>query len=123
MTTVIEQIPESLAPAANAALAWINDQQGASYKLTGLVDPDLSWQPDEGSPTDMALVLCDNDMCAREQVRIQLQGDRYHITAIETADPLIPPHLDPPAGVRNHWLQDQLMDKEFTLVLFYRGFW
>ena len=123
MPIVVEAIPAPLQPAANAALAWINNQQGTNYKLTGLVDPDLSWQVDAGVPTNMALVLCDDDTCAREQVRIQKLGDGFQITAIEAADTLIPAHLDPPAGVRSAWLENQLSIGEFTVLVFYRGFW
>ena len=89
MPTVVEEIPTPLQPAANAALAWINSQQSANYKLTALVDPDLSWQVDAGMPTDMALVLCNEDTCVREQVRIQKLDDGFQITAIEAADSLI----------------------------------
>ncbi len=123
MTKVIEDIPVELQPAASAALLWINAKQGANYKLTGLVDPDLSWQPKDGAPTEMALVLCDDDTCAREQVRIQLQGEGYQIAAIEAEESLIPPHLDPPANVRGTWLEDAMRKHQFVVLVFYRGFW
>ena len=123
MAQVIEDIPAQLQPAANAALAWINEKDAANYKLTGLVDPDISWQPKEGAPTEMALVLCDNGMCAREQVKIQLQGDEYQIAAIEAEDALIPPHLDPPVNVRNDWLDTEMGKHKFVVLVFYRGFW
>lgn len=123
MTSVIEDIPVQLQPAANAALVWINEKNRANFKLTGLVDPDVTWQPEEGASTEMALVLCDNETCAREQVRIQLQGDGYQIAAIETEDSLIPPHLDPPANIRTGWLDAQMRKHRFTVLVFYRGFW
>lgn len=123
MPTILEEIPPSMLPAANAALNWINNQKGTNYKLTGLVDPDLNWQIDEGPPTDLGLVLCDDDICAREQVRIQKLDNGYQITAVEAADSLIPAHLDPPAGVRRTWLDDQLCKADFTVLVFYRGFW
>lgn len=123
MTTVVEDIPVQLQPAADAALLWINETQEASYKLAGLVDPDLSWQPQTGMPMDMALVLCDNETCAREQVRVQLRGDGYQIAAIAAEDALIPPHLDPPMNVRRGWLDAQMHKHKFIVLVFYRGFW
>lgn len=123
MTEVIEDIPVQLQPAANAALVWINKKNEANYKLTGLVDPDITWQPKEGAPTEMALVLCDNETCAREQVRIQLQGDEYQIAGIEAEDSLIPPHLDPPVNIRSGWLDAEMRKHKFVALVFYRGFW
>ena len=123
MPKVLEDIPDQLQPAATAALNWINRKNEANYKLTGLVDPDLTWQPKEGSSTEMALVLCDSDTCAREQVRIQMQGDGYQIAAIEAEDTLIPPHLDPPENIRSNWLDAQLSKHNFIVIVFYRGFW
>lgn len=123
MPTIVEDIPTTLKPAANAALAWINEQHGANYKLTGLVDPDPAWQADQGTATTMAMVLCENDMCAREEVRIQRQGDGFQIAAVEALDTLIPPHLDPPKGVRSGWLENQISQRDFTVFIFYRGLW
>lgn len=123
MSKVIEDIPVQLQPAADAALMWINEKNEANYKLTGLVDPDITWLPKEGAPTEMSLVLCDDDSCAREQVRIQLQGEKYQIAAIEAADALIPPHLDPPANIRSGWLDQELGKHKFIVLVFYRGFW
>lgn len=123
MPKIIADVPSQLQPAANAALAWINENKGANYKLTGLVDPDLAWQAEDGSSTDMALVLCDNDACAREQVRIQVQGDTYQVAAIKAEDTFIPPHLDPPVAVRSNWLDNELRKHNFIVIVFYRGFW
>lgn len=123
MPSVIEEIPAHLQPAADAALAWINAQRDAQFKLTGLVDPDLDWRPDDGEPTKLGLVLCENEMCAREQVRIQKHGDQFQVAAAETVDTLIPPHLDPPAGVRENWLDEQMSKHGFIVIVFYRGFW
>lgn len=123
MPTVVEEIPVHLQPAADAALSWINNERGANYKLTGLVDPDLDWRPGEGQPTELGLVLCENDMCAREQVRIQKHGDVFQIAEVELGEPKIPAHLDPPEGVRGHWIEDQLSKHAFVVLVFYRGFW
>ena len=123
MPTVIEEIPTHLQPAADAALAWINEERGTQFKLTGLVDPDLGWRPEDGAPTKLGLVLCENEMCAREQVRIQKHGDQFQVAAAETDDTLIPPHLDPPEGVRRNWLDEQMSKHGFIVIVFYRGFW
>ena len=40
MQNVVEEIPSELKHVAEAALAWINQEHGAQFKLTGLVDPD-----------------------------------------------------------------------------------
>ena len=123
MAKVIEDIPLHLQPAANAALAWMNQKDHANYKLTGLIDPDLAWRPRDEVPTDMALVLCDDGACSRQAVRIQWQGETFNIAAIDAEDSLIPPHLDPPANTRKGWLEGQLQKHEFTVLVFYRGFW
>jgi hypothetical protein len=39
------------------------------------------------------------------------------------SEPDIPPLLDPPVGVRREWLDRQLEQHEFVLLLFYRGLW
>lgn len=123
MVQIIEEIPARLQPAADAALEWINEQQGSSYKLTGLVGPDLAWQPGQGLPTELALVLCDDETCAREQVRIQWRGDGYQVAAMAAQETLIPPQLDPPVQVRSGWLDAQLAKHDFVVLIFYRGFW
>lgn len=123
MPNIVEDIPTTLQPAADAALAWINEERGAEFKLTGLVDPDPNWNPDSGDATELGLVLCENDMCSREQVRLQKHGDAFQVAAIEAEDNVIPPHLDPPAGVRASWLDEQMAKHGFIVVVFYRGFW
>ena len=35
----------------------------------------------------------------------------------------VAPELDPPAGMRQGWLDDVIGRHAFTVVLFYRGFW
>ena len=123
MPKIVEDIPVQLRPAADAALHWINKEKGAAYKLTGLVDPDLDWQAKEGVPTEMALVLCDSETCAREQVRIQMLSDGFQVVAITAEDTLIPPHLDPPIHIRSDWLETQQRKHKFVVLVFYRGFW
>ena len=123
MVTMAEDIPERLRPAALAALGWINDERGADFTLTGVVDADdaLNAPPDEA--VEFGLVLCEDEMCLREQVRVRPQGEGFDITAVEAAPSLIPPLLDPPEGVRRDWLDRQLGKHEFAVLLFYRGLW
>jgi len=123
VSQVIEEIPLEMKPAAEAALAWINQKHDAQFKLTGLVDSHRALEQDTRRPIELGLVLCEGDVCRREQVRIQAQGEGFQVSSIEAPEAVIPPHLDPPAGVREGWLDAQLEKHAFTLLVFYRGFW
>lgn len=123
MPSVVEEIPERLQPAAEAALAWINAQQDAQFRITGLVDPDEAPAGRAGEPMDLGLVLCDGDVCVREQVRVRAVGDGYDVSGVEAEAAEIPAHLDPPVGIRREWLDQQLEKHEFILLLYYRGLW
>ena len=123
MPTVVEEVPLALAPAADAALQWINRERGAQFKLTGLVDPEEALATDGSDPIELGLVLCEGDVCLREQVRVQRTGEGFQIAAIEAEETVIPPHLDPPASVRKGWLDEQLAKHAFVMLVFYRGFW
>ena len=123
MPTVVEEIPLALRPAADAALEWINRQRDTQFELTGLVDPDEALAADAAAPMELGLVLCQGDVCLREQVRIQRLEDGFQIAAIEAHDAVVPPHLDPPVGVRKGWLDLQLARHSFVVLVFYRGFW
>jgi hypothetical protein len=123
MPNVLEEIPIELKPAAEAALAWINQEHGAQFKLTGLVDPDKAMGLETGQPIELGLVLCEGDLCRRVQVRVEAQGRSFEVSAIEAETPVVPPHLDPPFAVRQGWLDDQLGKHAFIVLLFYRGLW
>lgn len=123
MPNVVEEIPTELKPAAESALAWINRERHARFKLTGLVDPDKAMCRREGEPIELGLVLCEGDLCRREQVRLEAKGDGFEVSAIEAGTSVIPPRLDPPLGVRQSWLDDQLGKHAFIVLLFYRGLW
>ena len=123
MPSVVEEIPERLQPAAEAALAWINAQQDAQFRITGLVDPDEALAGSPGEPMDLGLVLCDGDLCLREQVRVRAEGDGYEVSVVEAGAAEIPVHLDPPVGIRREWVAQQLEKHEFILLLYYRGLW
>ncbi len=123
MVTVADDVPEKLRPAASAALAWINEERGAAFKVTGVVDADEALAAPADEAVEFGLVLCEDEMCLREQVRVQRQGDGFQVAAVEAAPSLIPPLLDPPEGVRRDWLDRALDTREFALLLVYRGLW
>jgi hypothetical protein len=123
MPTVAEEVPPALRPAADAALDWINRERGARFRITGIVDPDASADPAAGQPVSLSLVLCDGDVCLREQVRVAKQGGDWAVRPVEAEGAVIPPELDPPAGVRSRWLDEQLSRHAFVALVFYRGFW
>ena len=70
MPSVVEEVPERLQPAADAALTRINAQQDAQFRITGLVDPEEALAKCAGEPLDLGLVLCDGNRCVREQLRV-----------------------------------------------------
>ncbi len=123
LSKVVEEIPLELRPAAEAALAWINRERGARFKLTGLVRSEKALDGDASRPIELDLVLCDGDLCLRERVRVKAQGQGFLVSAIEADHQGIPPHLDPPVGVRRSWLDTQLAKNAFAVIVFYRGFW
>ena len=123
MPNVVEEIPIELKRSAEAALAWVNQQRGAQFEITGLVDPETAMGQERGQPIELGLVLCDGDLCRHERVRLRAEGQGFEVTAIESEKSLIPPHLDPPGGVRQSWLDDQLGKHAFIVLLFYRGLW
>ena len=124
MKKVIEEVPAELQPAADAALAWINRERNVDFKLTGLVlEVDELVELSSGQPMELGLVLCQDDLCMREQVRVTPSDHGFEISAVEAEAPLIPPHLDPPTGVRTNWLAEQLGKYSFVVLLYYRGLW
>ena len=123
MPNVVEEIPAELRPAADAALAWINREKGSQFRLTGLVDCEEAIGRGAGQPIELGLVLCKGEICRREQVRVEPAGDGFTVSAAEAKTTLIPPLLDPPLGVRENWLDDQLEKHDFILLLYYRGLW
>ncbi len=119
-----EDIPTLLRPTAAAALVWLNRERGTNYALTGLANVEMA-EVDTlpAEPFELGLVLCDGDICAREQVRVRSAGDAHEFSFVEAPPADIPPLLDPPAGVRSRWLDQQLEKFDFILLLFYRGRW
>ena len=120
---VSEETPGELRAASKAALEWINATQVSHYEITGIIDAeDTVARAREGS-FELGLVLCDGDVCAREQVVVQRSAEGFRVSAADVDDPLIPPLLDPPIGVRTGWLNAQLDKHKFVVLVFYRGLW
>ena len=118
-----ESIPASLRLQAEAAVSWINETQQQSYELTGLVDYEQALKAGEGEPYELGLVLCDGEICAREQVRVGSSGSGFQFSFVDAAEREIPPLLDPPEGVRSGWLEAEMARHKFMVLLFYRGLW
>ena len=115
-----EDLPQDLLATAEAATAWVNTERGSEFTLTGLADAPVSGE----SGDQMALVLCDGELCAREDLRVRSpQSEGLQFEFLEAPKDGIPPLLDPPVGVRAGWLEAQLEKFEFVLLLFYRGRW
>ncbi|MCZ0942177.1 MAG: hypothetical protein OXJ53_03885 [Gammaproteobacteria bacterium] len=123
MANVAHEVPVELQLAVEAAVAWINRERGANFRITGLVDAEEAVLRGTVQPMELGLVLCDGELCQREQVRIEPTGRGFSISAVEAGENSIPPLLDPPLGVRASWLDDQLEKHDFILLLFYRGLW
>ncbi len=118
-----DSIPAELQPPAEAAVSWINETQRQTFELTGLVDYEQALSADADEGYEFGLVVCDGEVCAREQVRVQRADDGYRFSLVEAGDLDIPQLLDPPEGVRRQWLEGELAKYEFVLLLFYRGLW
>ena len=116
-------IPESLREPAEAALQWINASRAQPSELTGLVDYDSGLNAASGESFEMGLVLCDGNICDREQVRVTPVDGSFQFDLVEEAPREIPTLLDPPVGVRQDWLDSVLGRHKFVVLLFYRGLW
>jgi len=126
LAQVVEKIPKELQAEVGAAIAFINAERGGEFRVTGIVDPEeaLVRRGDEGG-FDLALVLCQGDLCLKERVRIRRSADGIECAVVGVSagadDP--PPLLDPPVGTRMGWLDEELSQNAFVVLLFYRGFW
>lgn len=121
------EIANEILPAADAAVAWLNTQQQAQFELTGLAEAP-SGALSEGLGLELglelSLVLCDGEICTREQVRVRSAAGSYEFEHLApAAASAVPALLDPPQGLRKDWLDTQLAKYEFILLLYYRGRW
>ncbi len=123
---IVEEIPRALRPEVDAALAWLNAEQGRSFTVTGVVDPEIAERAG-GETHDLALILCEGDLCVREQVRVCAGADTgesgFEITHADGGRKDPPAELDPLPGVRAGWLDAALAKHAFVVLVFYRGFW
>lgn len=126
MSTVTETIPAALQSDVDAAVAWFNRDQPIPFEVTGILDPEVALDSDP--PRVLSLVLCGGDRCEQRSFRVAAADTGHDVTLLEE-DP--PPageterqaELDPPPGPRRSWLDRTLDRHDFTVVLFYRGFW
>ncbi len=123
MSSVVQAIPEALKPEVDAALAWLNAENGAQFEVSGIVDPERTLAQPEDGVRDLSLVLCQGDLCVREQLRVERgrAGIECRRANVASEDP--PAELDPREGVRSGWIDEQLSKHAFVVLVFYRGFW
>ncbi|MEM7541092.1 MAG: hypothetical protein AAF384_05835 [Pseudomonadota bacterium] len=115
-------IRSDLQAPANAALAWLNEQRGSEFELTGLIDaPEMDGLSTQSY--EFGLVVCNGEICAREQIKVVPTANGYEFSTVPLEAPEIPPLLDPPIGLRRKWIDEQLGKYEFILLLYYRGRW
>ena len=126
MPTVSENIPETLQPRVEAAVAWFNaspEAAGDAFKATGILDEAEALAGSE----ELRLVLCGGDRCEQHSFRLSGTADAWQVE-LATAFPAIADgkpqaELDPPPGARRNWLDQTLAQHAFVVLLFYRGFW
>ena len=123
MPNIVEDVPKMLKPAADAAVDWLNQSRGTKFTLTGVADPPQILEEITEKPMDLGLILCDEDTCVREDVRIQMKNGSYTFTTINEGPTQVPSHLDPPVGIRKDWIEHKLAKHRFIVLLFYRGLW
>ena len=121
--TILERVPDNIATPVDAALEFIRAKRGDGFDITGIVDPLDAFEIEKTEPIELGLILCDGEICIREQVLLTKVGENWVVSEADQEESLIPAHLDPPAGVRLDWLQRQIDDYSFVLLLYYRGLW
>ena len=122
MPRVLEIIPENLREEVEAALAWFNAQENASFELTGIVDPPAA----AGRGEDLRLVLCGKGVCRQETFKVNVSSEIPTVRWLgidHSQDSAGVAELDPPPGARKTWLADLVGQHAFAVLLFYRGFW
>ena len=118
-----QTVPEPLREAANAALDWLNVEHDGHFEITGITEAESALQTPAGEPIELGLVLCDGEICTKQDVRITPAGGEFDIRLIDGVDPVIPPELDPPPKLRSEWLDTVLDKHRFVVLVVYRGFW
>ena len=128
MPTVVDSVPQELREEVDAAIAWLSRERGRRFALTGLVEPTNAVASRQrngvATPLELELILCADDVCVREKVRVWHSDARIHVDLVDEGSTLDPPaEVDPVPGVRRDWLDRQLAAYEFVVLVFYRGFW
>ena len=122
MPNVLDIVPENLHEEVDAALAWFNAQENASFEVTGIVDPPAV----PGRGEDLRLVLCGDGVCRQETFKVSGPADVPTVRWLgidHAQDSVGVAELDPPPGARKTWLADLVGQHSFAVLLFYRGFW
>ena len=122
MTNVHEIIPQNLQVEVDAALAWFNSHEKASFEVTGIVDPPAV----SNSGQDLRLVLCGEGVCRQETFKVTVSDSASTVAWLgvdHSQDSVGVAELDPPPGARKAWLADVAGQHSFAVLLFYRGFW
>jgi hypothetical protein len=122
MTNVLEIIPEGLHAEVDAALAWFNVYENASFEVTGIVDPPTA----PGSGENLRLVLCGDGVCRQETFKVSGSADNPAVSWLgldHKQDSVGVAELDPPPGAKKAWLAGVAGRHSFAVLLFYRGFW
>lgn len=124
MPNVVETIPEEIRAEVAAAVAWLSHERGHSFSVTGIVDPEEIRARRNGGALELGLVLCDGDLCVRENVCVRPTPTGFDFSLPADAAGEDPPaEVDPLPGVRKDWLATQLARHAFVVLVFYRGFW
>ena len=122
MPNVLEIIPEDLHAEVDAALAWFNAYENASFEVTGIVDPPT----DSARGENLRLVLCGDGVCRQETFKVSGPADMRTVSWLgldHEQDSVGVAELDPPPGAKKTWLADVAGRHAFAVLLFYRGFW
>ncbi len=83
---VVEGVPEALKAEAEAALAWLNAERGAALKITGVVDPDDTIAArEQGDAYELGLVLCQDELCLREQIAVRRSQAGFDLSLVAAA--------------------------------------
>ena len=72
---ILEEIPSALAREVKAALAWVNAEQGCHSKVSDVVDPEAVERAGDEHP--LPLILCDGDLCVREDLRVRASAGAF----------------------------------------------
>ena len=122
---VEETIPAELQDDVAAALSWFNEREDTEFSVTGIVDPDAAIA--ERGQRSLRLVLCGGDRCEQHSFRVFSDNGLLTVSFLEEQaadnEEQKPARLDPPPGALRGWLDRTLAQREFTFLVFYRGFW